>query len=151
MIAPSLPPIALKPPLEAMHVTSPFGVRVSPLTGKSEGHPGVDLRASAGTPVRAAADGVIWRSYLSHPAPPYRSYGECIWIDHRNGWATRYAHLSSRYVEEGQRVLAGDVIGYSGATGDVAHNPDGTPQPHLHWELRFHDVLYDPMQYLEKE
>ena len=142
-------PAALSPPLREMHVTSPFGARISPITGKLEGHPGVDLHAPPGTGVLAAADGVVWRSYVSKPAPPYRSYGECVWLDHGDGWATRYAHLSQRCVQEGQRVRAGDPLGRSGATGDVARNPDGSPQPHLHFELRFRDVPYDPMQYLK--
>lgn len=124
-----------------MHVTSPFGLRISPLNGKAEGHVGVDLRAPEGTPVRAAGDAVVWRSYLSNPAPPYLSYGECIWLDHGDGWATRYAHLSRRDVDNGDRVRAGDVIGLSGNTGASAG-------PHLHFELRHRDAPHDPMQYL---
>lgn len=90
-----------------------------------EFHPGIDIANSAGTPVVAAADGVVFRSYLSS------SYGNCIFITHYidgQVYTTVYAHLNQRVVSENQVVHKGDVIGYMGSTGFSTGN-------HLHFEL----------------
>lgn len=139
-------PPKLQPPLKEMHVTCPHGPRVSPITGRHEDHAGVDLRAPEGTPVYAAGDGLVVRSYTSNDeelhAAGYLSYGERVVISHDHGWSTSYAHLSRRVVEKGDRVKAGDLIGYSGASGDCKG-------AHLDWELRRAGVPFDPMQYLK--
>lgn len=103
-------------------VTSGYGYR--DFRG-SEFHPGIDIAPSAGTPVVAAADGVVFRSYLSS------SYGNCVMITHYiNGqmYTTVYAHMQNRAVSDGQVVHGGQVIGHVGSTGD-------STGPHLHFEV----------------
>ncbi|MBI1946361.1 MAG: M23 family metallopeptidase [Deltaproteobacteria bacterium] len=105
------------PPLEALRVTSSFGPR-----GVSV-HAGVDLRAKKGTPVRAVDDGVVARAGTSKRA------GKHVVLALDSGWRAGYAHLSRIDVEAKQRVVAGQRIGLSGATGRATG-------PHLHFELR---------------
>jgi murein DD-endopeptidase MepM/ murein hydrolase activator NlpD len=86
-------------------------------------HAGVDIGASSGTAIYAAADGTVVL------AQDYGSYGNCVMINHGNGYTTLYAHMSSIAVSDGQTVTQGQTIGYVGATGDVTG-------PHLHFEVR---------------
>ncbi|WP_293787374.1 M23 family metallopeptidase [uncultured Aeromicrobium sp.] len=92
-------------------VTSPFGMRVHPITGERKLHDGVDIAAACGTPVPALAAGRVSRS-------EYRgAYGEHVEIIHDDGRATSYSHLSRRQASVGHHVAAGDVIGAVGSTG----------------------------------
>lgn len=106
-------------------ITSPFGWRMHPIKKRRKFHPGVDIGAPLNTPVRAAADGVVYRKYRS------KSYGNVIFIKHDNGMATIYAHLNrfNNSVDLTDRVRQGDIIGYMGTTG----NSTGV---HLHWGLK---------------
>jgi Uncharacterized protein conserved in bacteria len=102
-------------------ITSEFGYR----SFDHKVHPGIDIANSTGTPIHAAADGVVFLAY------PSSSYGNCVMISHRiNGrlYTTVYAHMTNYVVSTGQTVSQGQVIGYMGATGDAF----GT---HLHFEL----------------
>lgn len=92
-------------------VSSPYGMRVHPITGVRKLHDGTDFAAPCGTAVHAAADGVVTGT------PTDRAYGKRVVIDHRGGLGTGYAHLSSRSVSPGARVRTGQVIGRVGATG----------------------------------
>ena len=133
-------PIGLCPPLAEMDVSSPFGMRVHPI-GKIRGlHPGVDFRCADGTPVYAAADGQVTRSYLSvgDPQKGTSGYGERIVIMHAGGAETSYAHLSKRLVAVGDAVRAGQLIGLSGNTG-------ASTGPHLHFELKIDGRAVNPM------
>lgn len=99
-------------------------------------HGGVDFRCPTGTPVHAADSGtVIIAKRLTY------SYGQYILIDHGNGLQTLYAHNSSLLVSEGQSVSKGDVIAYSGATGNATG-------PHCHFEVRKNGTRVNPMSYL---
>lgn len=130
--------IVLVPPLELLHVTSGFGPRTHPITKVPRTpHLGVDLRASTGTPVYAAASGGVTRSYTSD------SYGERIVLSHPGGYETSYAHLSERLVRDGEEVRPGQMIGRAGNTGHSAGS-------HLHFELRFHGSPMDPMPLLQR-
>lgn len=115
-------------------ITSPFGYRV--LRGRFRHHSGLDIRAPHGTPVRAAADGLVvfasWRG----------GYGALVVIDHGGGVRTWYAHNRSIAVKAGTRVAAGQVIARAGDTGHAYG-------PHTHFELRLGDVPVDPLRYLE--
>jgi murein DD-endopeptidase MepM/ murein hydrolase activator NlpD len=116
---------------------SRYGERTDPFSGGGELHPGVDISASIGTPVHAAADGVIsFAEYMS-------GYGKMVVIDHGSGMTTRYAHLSRYDVVPGQEIHRGDVLGLSGATGRVT-------SPHVHFEVRRGGVPMNPMQYLNR-
>jgi murein DD-endopeptidase MepM/ murein hydrolase activator NlpD len=116
---------------------SRYGDRTDPFSGEGELHPGVDISAPMGTPVHAAADGIVafaeWAS----------GYGRMVIIDHGNGTTTRYAHLSRFDVIPGQEIRRGDVLAYSGATGKVT-------SPHLHFEVRHGGVPVNPMPYLTR-
>lgn len=99
-------------------------------------HPGVDLTDPTGTPVMAAASGVV-----IHAGWTSDGYGQSIVIDHQNGMTTRYAHLSVISVNMGQTVSAGQVIGAVGCTGNCTGS-------HLHFEVRIHGVAQNPFTYL---
>ena len=120
-------------------LSSKYGLRIDPVTGKVAGHKGLDFAAPTGTPIYAAADGVVGRRYRS------RSYGNVIYLFHDDGRATRYAHMS-RFADkqQGDRVRMGDLLGYVGSTGK-------STGPHLHFEYRkgqgqWDDVL-NPVDY----
>ena len=114
---------------------SHFGNRTDPFTGEGAFHSGLDISAPTGTPVHAAADGVIRRAEWSG------AYGKLVIIDHGNGYQTWYAHLSRYDVIPGQEVRRGQVLAYSGGTGRVT-------SPHLHYEVRREGSPIDPHRYL---
>ena len=107
-------------------ITSKFGHRVDPITGEVSSHTGTDIACAEGTPILAAADGVVT---VANGLDNWGgSYGYYIQIDHGGGLETLYAHCSSICVTTGQQVQAGEVIGYVGHTGRVTGN-------HLHLEV----------------
>ena len=116
-------------------ITSPFGMRVDPVTGQYQLHSGIDIGADYGVPITASADGnVIYAGW-------YGGYGNAIIIDHGGGWSTLYAHCSAMYVSVNQPVRQGQVIGAVGATGWATG-------PHLHFEIRRNGVPLDPLSKL---
>jgi murein DD-endopeptidase MepM/ murein hydrolase activator NlpD len=110
-------------------ITSPFGMRWGKL------HPGIDISAPTGTPIRAAASGRVVSAGRDG------GYGNLTVIDHGNGLATAYAHQSRLGVSAGQAVVQGQVIGDVGSTGF-------STGPHLHFEVRVDGSPVDPMGYL---
>jgi murein DD-endopeptidase MepM/ murein hydrolase activator NlpD len=116
---------------------SPFGGRTDPFSGEGAIHTGVDLEAAMGTPVHAAADGIIVHADWEG------GYGRLIIVDHGNGVQTYYGHLSTFGVVPGQEVRRGDVIARSGASGRVT-------SPHLHYEVRMGGTPVNPYPYLAK-
>jgi murein DD-endopeptidase MepM/ murein hydrolase activator NlpD len=116
-------------------LTSSFGYRVDPFLGRLALHPGVDLAEAYGAEIRAAATGRVVH------AGPAGGYGIMVEIDHGNGLATRYAHMSETLVEEGQEVGKGAVLGRLGSTGR-------STGPHLHYEVRVDGEPVDPERYL---
>jgi murein DD-endopeptidase MepM/ murein hydrolase activator NlpD len=116
---------------------SRFGDRQDPFSGEGAFHTGVDISAAMGTPVHAAADGVV-----SH-AEYARQYGRLVIIDHGNGMRTWYAHLSRFEVIPGQEIRRGEIVGYSGASGRVT-------SPHLHFEIRMGGSPVNPYPYLTR-
>jgi len=131
-------PQQLASPLAGMLVvTSPFGMRVHPMTGEKTEHHGVDLMAAAGTPVMAAARGVVvWHGNKL-------GYGNCVVIRHGMHLSTIYGHLSHIGVHTGQSISKGEVIGLSGSTGF-------STGPHLHFEVRRDGVPVDPLPLLKR-
>lgn len=117
-------------------LTSAFGKRKHPVTGKVSNHAGIDIAAPTGTWVGAAADGVV--ILASHNVG---HYGTAVFIDHKNGYITHYGHLSSINVRVGQKVRAGQLIAKSGATGRVTG-------PHLHFTIKKGDKSIDPLKFL---
>ena len=119
-------------------ITSQFGHRVDPITGEVSSHTGTDIACAEGTPILAAADGVVT---VANGLDSWGgSYGYYIQIDHGGGLETLYAHCSSISVTTGQQVQAGQVIGYVGHTGRVTGS-------HLHLEVRVNGNRTDAMQY----
>lgn len=123
---------------EPSKITSGYGWRDHPITGERSFHAAIDMRASVGRKVIAAADGVI--NYAAKH--PDSGLGELIIIDHDLGFRTHYAHLSDFKVEQGEFVEKGDVIGLSGATGKV----NG---PHLHYEIWYLQRKLNPEPFLD--
>jgi murein DD-endopeptidase MepM/ murein hydrolase activator NlpD len=122
-------------PIPGAPVTSPYGMRVHPVFGTQRMHTGVDFGAPYGTPIHAAADGVVIA------VGPYGGYGNATIVDHGNSLGTLYAHQSAMYVSVGQHVSRGQVIGAVGCTGYCTG-------PHLHFEVRVSGNPVDPMPYL---
>ena len=122
-------------PVSAPFNASGFGYRIDPLTGQQAMHEGIDFITDTGTPVVAAAGGVIQFAGL-HP-----QYGNMIDIDHGNDLVTRYAHLSKVLVKEGDVLQRGRRIAESGNTGR-------STGPHLHFEVRFRGAPQNPTQFL---
>ena len=119
-------------PLDVLRVTSGFRLdRMHPILRRVLPHTGIDYAAAYGTPVRATADGSV--SF----AAVRGGYGNLVEVQHPNGYATRYAHLSRLAVREHQPVRQGDVVGWVGATGLATG-------PHLHYEVRRKGQPVDP-------
>jgi murein DD-endopeptidase MepM/ murein hydrolase activator NlpD len=122
-------------PVSAPFNASGFGRRVDPFTGQLAMHEGVDFLAAAGTPIVAAADGVVVFAGF-HP-----QYGNMIDIDHGNDLTTRYAHASRLLVKQGEFVKRGGKIARVGSTGR-------STGPHLHFEVRLRGAAQNPAKFL---
>lgn len=116
-------------------LTSGFGNRVSPFTGRVSMHNGVDIASRQDTPVIAPAAGIV--SYTGFDS----GLGKLIKINHGYGIATYYGHLSKAAVKVGQKIKRGDIIAYVGSTGL-------STGPHLHYEVYVNDVPVNPMRYI---
>ncbi|HEX7674269.1 MAG TPA: M23 family metallopeptidase [Bdellovibrio sp.] len=119
-------------------LTSRFGYRVSPFSGKSVLHAGLDIAAAPGSPVYAPADGVV--TFASYD----EGYGKLVSVDHGYGVSTRFGHMSQIYVQVGQRINKWDVLGAVGNTGR-------STGPHLHYEVRINGTPVDPINYILDE
>lgn len=118
------------------HLTSMFGMRIHPITGKKNFHNGIDIAAVKGTPVKAAANGEVM-------AAEHKDIdGNYVIINHKNGYTTYYGRLESFTVKKGDQVKRFDVIGYVGNTGR-------STAPHLHYEIRLNNKPLDPMKLIE--
>ncbi len=117
-------------------ITSGFGLRRNPITGRLEFHLGLDIANRWGTPVRATADGVVikagWCGLL----------GRCVEIRHDNGFETFYGHLSKITVFKGQRVERGMIIGLMGSSGR-------STGPHLHYSVKWGSKVLNPLPFVE--
>jgi murein DD-endopeptidase MepM/ murein hydrolase activator NlpD len=122
-------------PVTMGYFSSTYGYRIDPITGRNSFHTGVDLIAPTGTPVVAAAGGVVaTMGYVPE-------YGNIVEIDHDNGLTTRYAHLSRSQVKTGDVVMKGQAIAQVGMTGR-------TTGPHLHFEVREKGIPLNPNKFL---
>jgi murein DD-endopeptidase MepM/ murein hydrolase activator NlpD len=122
-------------PVETGYFSSNFGYRIDPFNGHQAFHAGVDFIAAPGSPVLAAAGGVV------ATAERHSDYGNMVDIDHDNGLTTRYAHLSRMNVKAGDVVLKGQRLGELGQTGRATG-------PHLHFEVRENSVPLNPNRFL---
>ncbi len=124
-------------PSYTSYITSPFGPRIHPIYGALKPHTGVDIGASYGSAVTAAADGTVSIAVLDYGSVGYGTY---VAIYHPNGTTTLYGHMSALAVTTGQQVSRGQVIGYVGSTG-------ASNGPHIHFEIRVNGGCVDPMIY----
>jgi len=124
------------PPVDAAYSASSYGWRIDPFNGMLAMHEGVDFPVDIGTPVFAAAGGVVIYS------GPHPQYGFLVEIDHGNDFTTRYAHCSRVLVREGEVVQRGSKIAASGSTGSATG-------PHLHFEVRYRTVAQNPIRFLQ--
>lgn len=127
--------LPLANPAPGRSVTSPFGVRTDPLLGTAALHSGMDFRTPTGMPAKVTAPGVVVKAGWNG------GYGRMVEVDHGNGFATRYGHLSKINVTVGRRLNAGDVIGKTGSSGR-------STGPHLHYEIRHNGEAIDPLRFL---
>ncbi|MER8484945.1 M23 family metallopeptidase [Mesorhizobium sp. M1322] len=127
--------LPLANPAPGRSITSPFGVRTDPLLGTAALHSGMDFRAPTGMPAKVTAPGVVVKAGWNG------GYGRMVEVDHGNGFATRYGHLSKINVTVGKRLNAGDVIGKTGSSGR-------STGPHLHYEIRHNGEAIDPLRFL---
>ncbi len=117
-------------------ITSRFGPRVSPFTGKKALHAGIDIGTPSGTEVRSPASGkVVVAAYDGR-------MGKFIRIDHGYGIETTFGHLSKIHVKYGDKVHRGDLIGLVGSTGKFSTGP------HLHYQVAVNDIVVDPVHYI---
>lgn len=116
-------------------ITGSFGERQDPFNGEGAFHRGIDISVGFGSRVLAPADGVV--TFAGQES----GYGRLIQIEHAQGIATRYGHLSAFAVSEGQHVTRGQVIGYVGMSGR-------STGPHLHYEVWVHNSPVNPYKYL---
>jgi murein DD-endopeptidase MepM/ murein hydrolase activator NlpD len=124
-----------KPVTGEIDPSSGFGMRIDPFLKSPAMHTGLDMRGEPGDPVRATANGTVtfagWQG----------GYGKMVEIDHGNGVATRYGHLSSIDTEVGHTIKTGQIIGKVGTTGR-------STGPHLHYETRIDGEAVDPQRFL---
>lgn len=122
-------------PVSNGYLSSRFGFRVDPFTGRSAFHSGVDIAGREGEPVMAVAAGVV--TFVGEQ----EGYGRLVEVDHGNGYVTRYAHNRSLTVKLGQRVDKGQSIAQLGSTGR-------STGPHLHFEVLYQGKLVNPARFL---
>lgn len=113
------------------YITSPFGYRMHPIRGRYIFHSGIDIATSYGTPIHAAASGIVIMSGW------YGGYGNAVIIDHGGGYSTLYGHCSALFVSKGQRVAQGSSIASVGSTGM-------STGPHVHFEVRYNGSPIEP-------
>lgn len=116
-------------------ITGSFGERIDPFNGEGAFHRGIDISSDYGTRVIAPADGVV------RLADVMNGYGKTVLLDHSNGIATLFGHLSAFAVTAGQRIHRGDTLGYVGQSGR-------STGPHLHYEVRIGNTPVNPYKYL---
>lgn len=128
----------LRLPLDKSVLTSAFGMRVSPISGKWLFHKGIDMAAPQGTPIFACKSGTVTHVGVMDP-----TYGNYVIIDHGKGMTSFYAHMKEILVNKNSTVLCGEKIGLVGVTGQVTG-------PHLHFEIRMNGEAQDPQKYIQK-
>ena len=132
---PAIPPVV--PDRSIYRLSSSFGYRSDPFTGRSKRHTGVDFALKPGNPIYATGDGVVEVVKFE-----FFGYGNWVLIDHGFGYKTRYAHLKSIGVAEGMKVKRGECIGISGNSGRSSG-------PHLHYEVMYKGNYVNPANYYD--
>jgi murein DD-endopeptidase MepM/ murein hydrolase activator NlpD len=134
-VAASLVPAGM--PVNDGYVSSPYGYRIDPFTGRRSFHPGLDIGVPFGTQVHSVAAGVVTYAGVRD------GYGKVVEIDHGDGYMTRYAHNSKLLAHVGEHVHAGEVISDAGSTGR-------STGPHVHFEVWHDGKLVNPIAYVRR-
>lgn len=132
---PAIPPVLL----DKVHLSSFFGIRTDPFTGKPKMHQGIDLSGQKGEPIYVTGNGKVIEVSFN-----FFGYGNEVVVDHGFGYKTRYAHLSKTLVREGEMVKRGDQVGEMGNSGRSKGN-------HLHYEVLYKNNRVNPLNYYNKE
>ena len=132
---PAIPPVNPDPSI--YRLSSSFGYRSDPFSGRSARHTGVDFAMKPGNPIYATGDGVVESVKFE-----FFGYGNQVVIDHGFGYKTRYAHLKSVGVVEGMKVKRGECVGLSGNSGRSSG-------PHLHYEVLYKGSHVNPANYYD--
>jgi murein DD-endopeptidase MepM/ murein hydrolase activator NlpD len=132
---PAIPPI--NPDKRKYRLSSPFGYRSDPFSGRSTLHRGVDFSLKPGNPIYATGDGVVESVSFE-----FFGYGNSVVIDHGFGYKTRYAHMKSISVAEGMPVKRGECLGQSGNSGKSSG-------PHLHYEVLYKGRPVNPYNFYD--
>lgn len=125
-----------KVPCKYKRVSSAYGWRIHPVYGYKKFHYGVDLAASSGTPIVASRAGTVTVAKYSSSAGYY------VTLDHGDGFSSQYMHMTHYIVKKGQKVAAGEVIGYVGSTG-------ASTGPHLHFSILYKGSHVNPANYIK--
>ena len=133
---PSIQPISLQ---DFYWISSVFGYRTDPMNKRRAMHRGVDFAGRVGINVHATGDGVVVRTKVSRSG-----FGKEVLVDHGFGYVTRYGHLQSILVHNGQKVKRGNVVGTLGSTGK-------STGPHLHYEVRRYGVAKNPKHFFSED
>ena len=123
-------------PVKSYTLTSPFGMRIHPISGKKKMHEGMDMAAPQGTPIYAAKSGKVTRTAFQAGGAGYY-----VSINHGDGFTSIYMHMTHYIVKPGDYVKTGQVIGYVGSTG-------GSTGPHLHFGIAYKGTYVNPMNYI---
>lgn len=132
---PAIPPVV--PDTRIYRLSSRFGYRKDPFSGRSKNHTGVDFAMKPGNPIYATGDGIVTNVKFE-----LFGYGNQVVIDHGFGYKTRYAHMKTIGVVEGMKVKRGECIGLSGNSGRSSG-------PHLHYEVIYKDRYVNPANYYD--
>ncbi|MHA1541008.1 MAG: peptidoglycan DD-metalloendopeptidase family protein [Alphaproteobacteria bacterium] len=125
-------------PVKNLHITSSFGGRKDPFTGKRSMHSGIDFAGKTGTPLYSVASGHVVR------AGKRGAYGYTVEVDHGLGFSTLYAHLSKITVQVGDEIKPRDIVGLAGSTGR-------STGPHLHYEVRYNGRAINPYAFVKAD
>jgi murein DD-endopeptidase MepM/ murein hydrolase activator NlpD len=125
-------------PVDAGWISSYFGSRTDPFSGHPAVHQGIDFAGREGASIKAIAAGVVSYSDSRH------GFGNCIEINHGNGYVTRYAHNRANLVSVGDKIEKGQVIALMGATGHATG-------PHLHFEVLHYGKVVNPLKYINRK
>ena len=136
-MASCIPVIIPLNPGSNFRLSSPFGYRSDPIYGRTAFHAGMDFATDVGNKVYCSGDGVVEKV-----SNEIRGYGNCVVVNHGFGYKTRYAHLKSVLVGEGQKVSRGTLIGEAGRSGKATG-------PHLHYEVIYRGSQINPVNYVD--
>lgn len=124
-------------PVEFTKISSGYGIRKDPFTGKESYHRGIDYKVSTGTPVKSSLDGIVFKIEYSDTG-----FGNSIIIKHENNFYTLYGHLSKISVSLGEKVLQRQTIGFSGSSGK-------STGAHLHFAIKDQNGFQNPTKFLK--